>query len=102
MLEPWNGLGTNEVAAVDSWIAVREDFISKEERARGGRAGGGCWRGSKARGEAGEKVGRRGQKWEGRRGESLRGRAKAAEVNARGKQKQQVRWPGTPGEGGCC
>lgn len=57
MLEPWNGLGTNEVAAVDSWIVVRGDFISKEE---GGweRAG----KDSEARGEAGEKVERGGQK----------------------------------------
>lgn len=65
MLEPWNGLGTNEVAAVDSWIAVRGDFISKEEREGRSGGGGGAWGGgydSEARGEAGEKVKRGGQK----------------------------------------
>lgn len=62
---------------------------------------GGGGEAAKPEGRRGKKVGRGGQKWEGRREESLRGRAKAAEVNARGKQKQQVRCSGILGEGGC-
>lgn len=50
-LEPWNGLGTNEVAAVDAGITVRSDFISGGERPP---SGGGRRR---RKGEAGQKVG---------------------------------------------
>lgn len=39
MLEPWNGLGTNEMAAVDAWITVRGRFPGGEaaKQGRGGR-----------------------------------------------------------------
>lgn len=40
-LEPWNGLGTNEMAAVDAGITVRGDFISRGWGERPPSGGGG-------------------------------------------------------------
>lgn len=75
MLEPWNGLGTNEVAAVDSWIAVREDFISKEERARGGRAGGGVLERQQSQRGGGGESGKKGPKVGGEEGREPAGKS---------------------------